>query len=81
MGMAILLAIFLITAISVGVFWAHVWWFPVNISTQRRWYRPSVHVDPHHYRDHFRPGPVGARDILSGNIATGRQSQGYLFTW
>jgi cytochrome c oxidase subunit 2 len=25
--------IFLITAISVGIFWAHVWWFPVDIST------------------------------------------------
>ncbi len=33
MGLAIALVVFLITAISVGIFWAHVWWFPVDIST------------------------------------------------
>ncbi len=33
MALGIALVILLITAISVGIFWAHVWWFPVNIST------------------------------------------------
>ncbi len=33
MGLAIALVILLITATSVGIFWARVWWFPVAIST------------------------------------------------
>jgi cytochrome c oxidase subunit II len=33
MGLAIALVIALITALSVGVFWAHIWWPPINVST------------------------------------------------
>ena len=33
MGLAIALVVTAITVISVGIFWSHHWWFPVDIST------------------------------------------------
>jgi hypothetical protein len=59
MGLAIALVILLITATSVGIFWARVWWFPVVISTHGAGIDRQF-ADADHYRDHFRFGPVGA---------------------
>jgi cytochrome c oxidase subunit II len=36
MGLAIAMVIFLITAVTVWIFWAHVWWLPVDISAHGR---------------------------------------------
>ena len=33
MALAIAVAVALITLVSVYVFWAHIWWLPVSIST------------------------------------------------
>jgi cytochrome c oxidase subunit II len=33
MGLAIALVVGLITVVSVWVFWTHIWWLPVNVST------------------------------------------------